>query len=194
MDWNGTEFIADAKCTHQLCLLGNFSCFLSSADFFQNWLFWKILSGIPIECQTIWIQIRPDILSGLIWFQNVRPDLVLNCLQKLSADNTRRQRSKYACTANSRARSSIFGLSLYRPLYVYQKLFVLFLNQNICCGCSKDPSQYVVGTQKIRLNETVLLSTQNICLKLWGRTYLQFYAENFVYLNLCFIYLTALCM
>ena len=37
---------------------------------------------------------------------------------------------------------------------------------------------YVVGTQKNRLNETVLLSIQNICLKLWVRKYLQFYAEK----------------
>ena len=35
-----------------------------------------------------------------------------------------------------------------------------------------------MGTQKNRLNETVLLSTQNMCLKLWVRKYLQFYAEN----------------
>ena len=39
-----------------LCPLGKFSCFLSSADFFQNQLFRKILSGIPSECQTDWIQ------------------------------------------------------------------------------------------------------------------------------------------
>ena len=46
--------------------------FLSSADFFfQNQIFRKILSGIPFECQTDWIQIRPDILSGLIWVQSV---------------------------------------------------------------------------------------------------------------------------
>ena len=37
---------------------------------------------------------------------------------------------------------------------------------------------YVVGTQKNRFNETVLLSTQNIFLKLWVRKYLQFYTEN----------------
>ena len=36
-----------------------------------------------------------------------------------------------------------------------------------------------MGTQKNRLNETVLLSTQNICKKLWVAKYLQFYAENF---------------
>ena len=55
-----------------LCLLGNFArLFLSSADFFENQLFRNILSGIPSECQTVWIQIRPDILSGLIWVQTV---------------------------------------------------------------------------------------------------------------------------
>ena len=45
--------------------------FLSSADFFQNQLFQKILSEIPSECQTVCILIRPNILSGLIWVQTV---------------------------------------------------------------------------------------------------------------------------
>ena len=49
---------------------GYFACFffqfLSSADFFQ-----KVLSGTPPECQTVWIQIRSDILSGLVWVQTV---------------------------------------------------------------------------------------------------------------------------
>ena len=49
-----------------------FHAFLLSADFFfQNELFRKILSGIPSECQTDWIQFRPDIFSGLIWVQFV---------------------------------------------------------------------------------------------------------------------------
>ena len=48
-----------------------FRAFLSSADFFQNQLFRKILSGIPSECQIVFIQIRPDVLSGLIWVQTV---------------------------------------------------------------------------------------------------------------------------
>ena len=39
--------------------------------FFQNQLFRKIISGILSESQTHWIQIRPDILSGLIWVQPV---------------------------------------------------------------------------------------------------------------------------
>ena len=55
-----------------LRMLGKFSRFFwSSADFFSKSLFKKILSGIPSECQTVWIQIRPDILSGLIWVQTV---------------------------------------------------------------------------------------------------------------------------
>ena len=57
-----------------LRLLGNFSGFLSSADIFQNQLVRKILSGIPSVCQTVWIQIRPDILSGLICVQTVFKD------------------------------------------------------------------------------------------------------------------------
>ena len=49
------------------CPLSNFcnflsSYFLSSADIFQNQLFLIILSGMPLDCQTVWIQIRPDIL------------------------------------------------------------------------------------------------------------------------------------
>ena len=51
-----------------LCMLGNFACFfLSSVNFFTK----KNLSGILLECQTVWIQIRQDILSGLIWVQTV---------------------------------------------------------------------------------------------------------------------------
>ena len=38
--------------------------------FFQR-SFSKILSGIPLGCQAVWTQIRPDILTGLIWVQTV---------------------------------------------------------------------------------------------------------------------------
>ena len=55
-------------------MMGNFLCFLSSADFFQNKLFQKILSGTLSESQTGWIQIRPYILSDLIWVQTVCKD------------------------------------------------------------------------------------------------------------------------
>ena len=57
---------------------------LSSADifFFQNHFFFccffsKKNSVISVECQAVWIQIMP-----------VVSDLGLNCLQRLSADDT----------------------------------------------------------------------------------------------------------
>ena len=40
---------------------------VSSADFFQN----LFLSGIPSKRQTVWIQIRNDILSVLLWVETV---------------------------------------------------------------------------------------------------------------------------
>ena len=44
---------------------------LSADFFFQNHLFQKIISGISSGCQTVWIMIRPDVLSGLICVQTV---------------------------------------------------------------------------------------------------------------------------
>ena len=44
---------------------------MSSGDLIQIQLFRKTLSGIPSECQIVLIQIRPDVLSGLIWVQTV---------------------------------------------------------------------------------------------------------------------------
>ena len=46
-----------------------FSCRL--LIFFFKIDFRKIISGIPSECQRVWIQIRPDKTSGLIWVQTV---------------------------------------------------------------------------------------------------------------------------
>ena len=70
--------------TLNLCMMDKFACFLLLAAFsFQNKLFQNIISGTPAECQTVWIQIRPDILSGLIWGQTV-----------CNADNTWSQRVK----------------------------------------------------------------------------------------------------
>ena len=39
--------------------------------FFSKSIFWKFLSRILSECQTVWILIRPDKMSGLIWLQTV---------------------------------------------------------------------------------------------------------------------------
>ena len=45
---------------------------LSSADlFFKINFVLKLPSGTLSECQTVWIQIRADIFSGLIWVQTV---------------------------------------------------------------------------------------------------------------------------
>ena len=50
---------------------GKFFTLLSSADFFQDQLFRKILSGLPSERQLVWTQIRSDVLLGLIWVQTI---------------------------------------------------------------------------------------------------------------------------
>ena len=63
-------------------MLGNFPCILS-ADFFQNHPFQKILSGIPSVSNNL----DPDQARHF-----VGPDLGPNCLQRLSADNTSKQR------------------------------------------------------------------------------------------------------
>ena len=39
--------------------------------FFKINFFEKNIPGISPECQTVWIQVRPDILSGLIWAATV---------------------------------------------------------------------------------------------------------------------------
>ena len=51
--------------------MGIFHVVLLFANFFQNQLFRKTVSGIPSDCQTIWIQIRPKVLPSLIWVQTV---------------------------------------------------------------------------------------------------------------------------
>ena len=57
-----------------LCILGNFSCFLSSADFFQNHFFSKNSFRNTIRVSN---SLDPDKAR-----QNVGPDLVPNCLQR----------------------------------------------------------------------------------------------------------------
>ena len=47
---------------------------LSSADIFQDYSFQEILSETLLEYQTVWIQIRSDVLLSLIWVQTVCKD------------------------------------------------------------------------------------------------------------------------
>ena len=54
------------------CILDNFACFFVLCRFFTKSTFSKnFIQEYLQECQTVWIQIRPDILSGLIWVQTV---------------------------------------------------------------------------------------------------------------------------
>ena len=65
-----------------------------------------------------------------------------------------------------------WGASIFNNKLLYsqhracnENVIFLFLKQNICCGYSKELSQWDSSfeNQKNRLNETVLLSTKNIC-------------------------------
>ena len=55
-------------------------CFINTISSFKSTVLKTNLSGIPSECQTIWMKIGPD--------------LGLNCLQRLSANNTNWQKVK----------------------------------------------------------------------------------------------------
>ena len=49
-------------------------CLYYSFTLYYCAIFYSLDAGfftIPSGCQTVWIQIRPDILSGLIWVQTV---------------------------------------------------------------------------------------------------------------------------
>ena len=74
--------------------------------------FGKILSGIPFECQTFWIQIS----------------LGPNCFQRLSADNTSRQRVNspikgvvraYVIKKNIRCHPFFYGFADHPFVYVF---------------------------------------------------------------------------
>ena len=55
-----------------ICMLGNCSCFYFRLLTFFKIKFLKINHlGPPSECQTVWIQIKTDILLAFIWVQTV---------------------------------------------------------------------------------------------------------------------------
>ena len=66
-------------------LMGNFACFLLSADFSQNLFFNSFRITIRVSNS-----LDPDQAQHF-----VEPDLGPNCLQRLSADDTSRQRYKH---------------------------------------------------------------------------------------------------
>ena len=57
-----------------ICMLDNFAFFFGHLWIFRTFTLTKNLLRIPWECQTVWIHIKPDILSGLIWVQAVYYD------------------------------------------------------------------------------------------------------------------------
>ena len=68
-----------------LCMLGNFACFLSYAEFFfQNIFLRKIISGMYI------IRVSNSLDTDQVR-RFVGPDLCPNCLQRFSADGISRQ-------------------------------------------------------------------------------------------------------
>ena len=68
-DWHCVSPDLDQNCLQRL-LDGKCSCFFVICWLFQNQLF-QIISGILLGCQMVWIQIRTDIISVLIWVQTV---------------------------------------------------------------------------------------------------------------------------
>ena len=75
-------------------------------------------------------------------------------------------------------RLNLYGVDIIRPLAksAYKKKVLFF------------QPEHVVGTQKYRLSETVLLSTKHL-LKLMSKKIFTFFAlKNFAYLNLCILH------
>ena len=72
-DWPFTAVFLDTSgyLYLTLCMLDNFARFFCHLRIFLTFQKKKKISGIPLECQTVWLQIWPDILSGLIWVQIV---------------------------------------------------------------------------------------------------------------------------
>ena len=87
-----------------LCVLGNFAC-----SFCCLWIFKKKnLLGILSECQTVLIQIRPDVLSGLIWVQTVCKDY-----QQMTKVATSRERVKALYVKVNNQTQSVPGVLLF---------------------------------------------------------------------------------
>ena len=76
INWSYKNFIQvrafESSLSLNLCMLGNCSCFCCLLlTFFKVNFFKEFSSGTQSKCLTVWIQIRTDDLSGLIWVQTV---------------------------------------------------------------------------------------------------------------------------
>ena len=61
-----------------------FTMFCRLIIFFKINFFEKIFQEY-LQCQPIWLQIRPDILSGLIWVQTVSKDYQQTTIQQVKS-------------------------------------------------------------------------------------------------------------
>ena len=89
------------------CMLGNFSCFCCCLLTFFKINFQKILSRTLSECQTVWIQIRTDIMSVLIGVKTVTKDY-----QQTAKVNAGLETVRMHSQLSSRARGQNFGMVL----------------------------------------------------------------------------------
>ena len=83
--------------------------------FFLIKFFKKNLSGIPSDCRTVWIQIRPDKTDQARHF--VGPDLGPNCLQSY-------QQTTKVTTSGERVRCRKANKMLHKWRNLYQESFV----------------------------------------------------------------------
>ena len=111
------------------CMLGNCSCFYFRLMTFFKIKFLKINHpGPPSECQTVWIQIKTDILLVFIWVQTVSKGYWQTT--KLSTGVQRVITGKYF---------SVQYIVSYRDIhaYVYHKYSDTFNTFNMLCPLNK---------------------------------------------------------
>ena len=115
-----TNNIASYQTGHSLSVLGLLYLLLPSlvilklkllsADFFFHLLFQKILSGSLSECQMVWIQIRTDILSVLIWVQTVCKCYQQKTMPSLARKESRVNGNPILCFIFSENEGSIYAI------------------------------------------------------------------------------------
>ena len=92
-----------------ICMLGNYSCFYFGLLTFFKIKFLKIIHpGPPSECQTVWIQIKTDILLVFIWVQTV-------CKRLLADDKIIHWHAKSTLVFNILSHIGIY-MHMYIPL------------------------------------------------------------------------------
>ena len=108
-----------------ICMLGNCSCFYFRLLTFLKIKFLKINHpGPPSECQTVWIQIKTDILLVFIWVQTV-------CKRLLADDKIIHWHAK--------SYNSVQYIVSYRDIhaYVYHKYSDTLNTFNMLCPLNK---------------------------------------------------------